>query len=210
MSGRDIVSQAVITRLPRYFRFLESLRQGGVERISSQELSGLMGVTASQIRQDFNNFGGFGQQGYGYNVEHLYQEIGKLMGVNREYQLIIAGEGRLERAIADYMNVEWSGFTCIGLFDFTNTFQTKDADGIPLYSFRDLPDFVKKNRVDIAVLAILGERALEAAKQLADSGIRAIWNFTHMELHLPKEVQVENVHIFDSLMRLTYKINQHT
>lgn len=208
MAGKEMISRAVITRLPRYFRYLGELRCNRIERISSQELSELMGVTASQIRQDLNNFGGFGQQGYGYNVDHLYQEIGKLMGIDRAYRMIIMGEGNLERSIARYIREAWDGFTCVGLFDITGKQPIEEEHEIPVCPVEKLPEFIRKHKVDIAALAVPKARAVAAAKLLVDSGIRAIWNFTRVELKVPEHVHVENVHILDSLMLLTYKMNQ--
>ncbi|MBQ7841756.1 MAG: redox-sensing transcriptional repressor Rex [Lachnospiraceae bacterium] len=203
------ISQAVISRLPRYLRYLGELKDEGVERISSQELSGLMNVTASQIRQDFNNFGGFGQQGYGYNVEYLYTEIGKILGLDKKHHLIIVGAGNLGQAIANYMNFERRGFIFTGMFDINPELFGKKIRGMEVRPMEEMADFVKQNNVDIAVLTIpKGEAVLVAAK-LSDVGIKAIWNFAHVDLAVPKEVQVENVHLSDSLMRLSYMIERY-
>lgn len=208
MSEKDI-SQAVIGRLPRYFRYLGELKDQGVERISSQELSRLMNVTASQIRQDFNNFGGFGQQGYGYNVEYLYNEIGKILGLDKTHHLIIVGAGNLGRALANYMNFERRGFIFTGIFDVNPALYGMKIRGIEVRPMEELEDFVRRNNVDIAVLTIPKEEAVTAARRLTGVGIKAIWNFAHVDLAVPEGVQVENVHLSDSLMRLSYTLNRY-
>lgn len=202
------ISQAVITRLPRYFRYLGELKDEGVERISSQELSKLMRVTASQIRQDFNNFGGFGQQGYGYNVEYLYIEIAKILGLNKEHHLIIIGAGNLGQALANYMNFEKRGFIFKGIFDINPHLVGKKIKNILVEPMENMPSFVKENNVDIAVLTIPKLCAVQVAEQLTSCGIKAIWNFAHIDLNVPDEVLVENVHLSDSLMKLSYNINR--
>ncbi len=202
------ISQAVITRLPRYFRYLGDLKDAGVERISSQELSKLMKVTASQIRQDFNNFGGFGQQGYGYNVEYLYIEIGKILGLHKEHHLIIIGAGNLGQALANYMNFEKRGFIFKGIFDINPKLVGKKIKNILVEPMENMPRFIKENNVDIAVLTIPKSCAVQVAEQLTSSGIKAIWNFAHIDLNVPEEVLVENVHLSDSLMKLSYNINR--
>lgn len=203
------ISQAVIGRLPRYFRYLGELKDEGVERISSQDLSGIMGVTASQIRQDFNNFGGFGQQGYGYNVGYLYAEIGKILGLDKTHRLIIVGAGNLGQALANYMNFERRGFIFTGLFDIDPALYGKQIRGIQVHPMEEMADFVRQNDVDIAVLTIPKAGAAQVAEQLVNVGIRAIWNFAHVDLAVPEGVQVENVHLSDSLMRLSYNINRY-
>lgn len=208
MADKEI-SQAVISRLPRYFRYLGELKDEGVERISSQELSGLMSVTASQIRQDFNNFGGFGQQGYGYNVEYLYNEIGKILGIDKTHHLIIVGAGNLGQALANYMNFERRGFIFTGLFDINPALYGKKIRGIQVRPMEEMADFVRQHNVDIAVLTIPKTQAVQVAGQLVGVGIKAIWNFAHVDLALPEHVQVENVHLSDSLMRLSYNIERY-
>lgn len=203
------ISQAVVSRLPRYFRYLGELKDEGIERISSQELSELMNVTASQIRQDFNNFGGFGQQGYGYNVEYLYEEIGKILGLDRQHNLVIIGAGNLGRALGNYTNFERRGFILRGIFDNAEEWIGKEVRGIKIMHTRELEQFVQSNHIDIAVLAIPKTGAVEIADKLAASGIKAILNFAHVDLHMPEGVQVENVHLSDSLMKLSYNINRY-
>ena len=208
MEGKEI-SQAVISRLPRYFRYLGELKDEGIERISSQELSDIMKVTASQIRLDFNNFGGFGQQGYGYKVEYLYEEIGKILGLDKKHNLIIIGAGNLGQALANYMNFERRGFLFKGMFDNNPSLYGKKIREMEVKPMEELSDFVKDNNIDIAVLTIPKTSAVAVAEQLVMDGIKGIWNFAHVDLNVPKNIQVENVHLSDSLMKLTYNINRY-
>ena len=205
MLEKDI-SQAVISRLPRYFRYLGELKDEGTERVSSQELSDIMQVTASQIRQDLNNFGGFGQQGYGYNVKYLYDEIGKIMGMSQQHNIIVVGAGKLGQALANYIKFEKRGFVIIGLFDVNPALKGISVRGIKVRMLDELEDFLKENQVDIATLTLPKEKADEVANMLVDLGINAIWNFAHLDLQLPDHVVVENVHLSDSLMQLSYNI----
>ena len=207
MENKEI-SQAVISRLPRYFRYLGELKDEGIERISSQELSDIMKVTASQIRQDFNNFGGFGQQGYGYKVEYLYEEIGKILGLDKTHNLIIIGAGNLGQALANYMNFERMGFLFKGMFDNNPALYGKKIRDMQVRPMEEMEQFVKENNIDIAVLTIPKTEARAVAEKLVRNGIRGIWNFAHVDLNVPKEIQVENVHLSDSLMKLTYNINR--
>ncbi|MGN0382188.1 MAG: redox-sensing transcriptional repressor Rex [Suilimivivens sp.] len=207
MENKEI-SQAVISRLPRYFRYLGELKDEGIERISSQELSDIMKVTASQIRQDFNNFGGFGQQGYGYKVEYLYEEIGKILGLDKTHNLIIIGAGNLGQALANYMNFERRGFLFKGMFDNNPALYGKKIRDMQVRPMEEMEQFVKENNIDIAVLTIPKNSARTVAEKLVRNGIRGIWNFAHVDLNVPKEIQVENVHLSDSLMKLTYNINR--
>lgn len=203
------ISQAVIGRLPRYFRYLGELRDDGVERISSQELSELMKVTASQIRQDFNNFGGFGQQGYGYNVEHLYKEIGKILGLDKTHKFIIIGAGNLGQALGNYMNFERRGFIFSGMFDLDPELVGQTIREVMVQPMENLECYIRDNNIDIAVLTIPKTSAVEVAEKLAQNGIKAIWNFAHVDLNVPQGIQVENVHLSDSLMKLSYNINRY-
>ncbi len=203
------ISQAVIGRLPRYFRYLGELKDEGVERISSQDLSELMKVTASQIRQDFNNFGGFGQQGYGYNVEYLYTEIGKILGLDKQHNFIIIGAGNLGRALGNYLNFERRGFIFKGMFDSNPALVGQDVRGIRVMSMEEMENFVQQNEIDIAVLTIPKTSAVEVAERLGNNGVKAIWNFAHVDLNVPEGIQVENVHLSDSLMKLSYNINRY-
>ncbi len=208
MENKEI-SQAVIGRLPRYFRYLGELKDQGIERISSQELSDIMDVTASQIRQDFNNFGGFGQQGYGYKVEYLYEEIGKILGLDKTHNLIIIGAGNLGQALANYMNFERRGFLFRGIFDNDPALYGKKIREMEVKPIEEMESFVRENQIDIAVLTIPKSSAESVAKRLVDNGIKGIWNFAHVDLDVPKRIQVENVHLSDSVMKLTYNIHRY-
>ena len=209
--GKEI-SQAVIRRMPRYYRYLGELLDEGVERISSNELSSRMQVTASQIRQDLNNFGGFGQQGYGYNVKYLYEEIGKIMGLNEKHNIIVIGAGNLGQALANYVKFEKLGFVIIGLFDVNPALKGTLVRGIEVRMLDELADFVKDHKVDIATLTMPKEAADSVADLVVSLGIHAIWNFAHVDLQvLDENVVVENVHLSDSLMQLSYNIvKSHT
>lgn len=200
------ISQAVIGRLPRYFRYLGELKDEGVERISSQDLSELMKVTASQIRQDFNNFGGFGQQGYGYNVEYLYNEIGKILGLDQQHNFIIVGAGNLGRALGNYMNFERRGFIFKGMFDQNPELVGRDVRGVRVLPMESLEHFIREHEIEIAVLTIPKTSAEDVAEQLVKYGIKGIWNFAHVDLNVPESIVVENVHLSDSLMKLSYGI----
>ncbi len=203
------ISQAVIGRLPRYFRYLGELKDEGIERVSSQELSDIMSVTASQIRQDLNNFGGFGQQGYGYNVGYLYEEIGKILGLDKEHNLIIIGAGHLGQALVNYMNFERRGFIFRGIFDNNSSICGKQIRNITVRPMHEMEQFVRDNDIDIAVLTIPKTGAVAVAEQLVSYGIKGIWNFAHVDLRVPKEIKVENVHLSDSLMKLSYNLSTH-
>ncbi len=207
MEEREI-SQAVIRRLPRYYRYLGELLEHGVERISSNDLSRRMKVTASQIRQDINNFGGFGQQGYGYNVKYLYTEIGKILGLEEDHRMIIIGAGNLGQALANYAAFEKRGFLLKGIFDVNPRLQGMTIRGVPVRMMEELGGFVKDNDVEIAALTIPKDKAVEVADLLVANGVRAIWNFAHTDLNLPEDVIVENVHLSESLMQLSYKISR--
>lgn len=207
MEGKEI-SQAVISRLPRYYRYLGELKDSGVERISSQDLSKLMKVTASQIRQDFNNFGGFGQQGYGYNVEYLYNEIAKILGLHTTHNLVIVGAGNLGQALANYVNFERRGFIVKGVFDINAELHGKEVRGIPIQPVENLEAFIQENEVDIAVLTIPKDGAVKTADILVKYNIKAILNFAHVDLNVPDHIVVENVHLSDSLMKLSYNIER--
>ncbi len=200
------ISIAVIRRLPRYYRYLGELLNHGVERISSKELSEKMGVTASQIRQDLNNFGGFGQQGYGYNVEYLYTEIGKILGVDTPNPMVIVGAGNLGQAIANYGDFGRRGFDIKALFDIDPKLVGKKIKGIPVLHTDELEGFVRDNDISIAAITLPKEAAPEVAARLVKWGIKAIWNFAPTDLSLPESVVQENVHLTESLMRLSFKL----
>ena len=201
------ISTAVIKRLPRYYRYLGELLEKDVVRISSKELSEKMNVTASQIRQDLNNFGGFGQQGYGYNVEYLYMEIGKILGLDRKYNLIIIGGGNVGQALAKYTDFERRNFFVQAIFDVNPELNGKTVRGIPIYMMDTLEEYIKNNTVDIVVLAIPKAQTTAVAADLERWGVKAIWNFAPTEVKVSKDVIVENVHLTESLMRLSYRLN---
>lgn len=205
MQGKEI-SLAVIQRLPRYYRYLGELLENDVVRISSKELSERMNVTASQIRQDLNNFGGFGQQGYGYNVEYLYTEIGKILGLDRRYNVIIIGAGNLGQALANYIDFERRGFFIKGIFDVNPRLEGISIRGVEIQMMDNLESFVKKNKIHIAALTIPKIKAPQTAKEIVDLGVKAIWNFAPVDLNLPSDVIVENVHLAESLMRISYTL----
>ncbi len=203
------ISQAVIRRMPRYYRYLGELLDDGVERISSNELSTRMRVTASQIRQDLNNFGGFGQQGYGYNVKYLYTEIGKILGLDTKHPMIILGAGNLGQALANYVDFEKRGFKLVGIFDVNPVLEGIAVRGIEIQMLSELPLFMKENLVEIAVLTLPKNKAREMADILIQNGVKAIWNFAHVDLDTPDDVIVENVHLSESLMTLSYNLSKY-
>ena len=203
------ISQAVIARLPRYFRYLGDLKEKGVERISSQELSGIMKVTASQIRQDFNNFGGFGQQGYGYNVKYLYNEIAKILGLDNVHNLVIIGAGKLGQAIANYSSFEKRGFIIKAMFDNNKDYFGRKVGDIEIMNVDELSDYLSNNNIDIAAITVPKEAVNPIADILVKCGIKAVWNFAPVDLELPRGIIVENVHLLDSLMQLSYNLTEY-
>lgn len=200
------ISSAVIRRLPRYYRYLGELIESGVQRISSKELSDKMKVTASQIRQDLNNFGGFGQQGYGYNVKYLYDEISKILGIDRTHNMIIVGAGNLGQALVNSGDFAKRGFLIKGVFDNNSALKNKKIGALKIRMMDELTDFIRENEIEIAALTIPKQAAKDVAKLVVDAGVKAIWNFAHTDLNLPEDVIVENVHLSESLMRLSYTI----
>ena len=205
--SKNVISDAVKRRLPRYYRFLSTLQEEKVERISSEDLSRRMGVTASQIRQDLNNYGGFGQQGYGYNVDRLKAELGKILGLDTPHHIIIIGAGNLGQALARYSNFQTRGLIVKGIFDADETLVGKQIGELTVMPMDALEDFVRENDISIATLAIPKGPAPEVAARLYNCGIRAFWNFAHVDLDLPEDAVSENVHLSDSLMQLTYWLN---
>ena len=208
MSKGSSVSISVIKRLPRYYRFLGELMKQKVTRISSRELSEKMGLTASQIRQDLNCFGGFGQQGYGYNIEELHNEIGKILGVDEGYKTILIGAGNLGRAIATHMNFEKRGCKLTGIFDINKAIKGELVAGLPIKHMDDLASFCKDNKPVVAILCIPKTAAQEIANKLIKIGITAFWNFSHYDLRVDfNNIIVENVHLGDSLLTLSYGVH---
>ncbi len=203
------ISIAVIKRLPKYLRYLLELMERGVIRTSSQELSSLTGFTASQIRQDLNNFGGFGQQGYGYNVKELYEEIKKIIGLDTTYHVIALGAGNLGHALTNNPSFERSGFTIRALFDVSDKLIGTKIRNAEVYHIDLLEEYLQKEQVDIAIITLPKDVASDCADKLAKLGVEAIWNFSPVDLHLPPNVMVEHVHLTDSLMTLAYKLNAY-
>ena len=201
------VSASVINRLPRYYRYLGELLKCGVERISSTELSEKMGITASQIRQDLNCFGGFGQQGYGYNVEYLYGEISCILGLNHGYTAILVGAGNIGRAFTQNTNFEKRGFRLIGIFDTDPAKIGMKVGNLTISDACGLKEFIKREKPTMAILAVPRAVVNRVAGELKDCGIRAFLNFSYAEISAGDGIAVENVHLSDSLMRLCYKIS---
>ncbi|EQI31242.1 redox-sensing transcriptional repressor Rex [Clostridioides difficile] len=208
MLGNKNISMAVIRRLPKYHRYLGDLLDRDIQRISSKELSDIIGFTASQIRQDLNNFGGFGQQGYGYNVEALHTEVGKILGLDRPYNAVLVGAGNFGQAIANYAGFRKAGFEIKALFDANprmiglkiREFEVLDSD--------TLEDFIKNNNIDIAVLCIPKNGAQEVINRVVKAGIKGVWNFAPLDLEVPKGVIVENVNLTESLFTLSYLMKE--
>lgn len=205
---KSTISNSVIKRLPRYYRFLGELIKQGITKMSSRELSERMGLTASQIRQDLNCFGGFGQQGYGYNLEELHNEIGKILGVDKGFKTILLGVGNLGRAIAGHMDFDSKGCKLIGVFDRDESLIGTTVGGFEIMAASQIEEFCKKNKPVVAVLCIPKASAQGIAEKLVTYGIKAFWNFSHYDLKLEhKDIIVENVHLGDSLMTLSYRVN---
>lgn len=209
MQNQKPVSMSVIRRLPRYYRFLSELSKSGVTRVSSKELSEKMGFTASQIRQDFNCFGGFGQQGYGYNVDALYEEIGKILGLDQGLKAILLGAGNLGMALVNYINFEEKGFRLIGIFEANEQLIGQTVRGIPIKASSQIEGFCREQHPDIAILCLPREVVEAEGDRLISYGIRGFWNFSHYDLSIKhKDIVVQNVHLGDSLMTLCYQVNE--
>ena len=200
------ISKAVIQRLPRYYRYLEDLMDQGIERISSGDLSRRMHLTASQIRQDLNNFGGFGQQGYGYNVFNLHEEIAKILKIDQVHSMIIVGAGHLGLALSNYTNFRKRGFDIKGVFDNNPKVIGQEAGGVKVSPMSEMKEIVEKNHIRLAALCIPKDAAVKIVDDLISYGVRGFWNFAHVDLEVPEHVVVENVHLSESLMRLSYRV----
>lgn len=198
------ISMAVIRRLPKYHRYLQELLDKDIKRISSKELSDIIGFTASQIRQDLNNFGGFGQQGYGYNVEELFNEIAKILGLSKTYRTIIVGAGNMGQALANYNSFEKFGFRLQGLFDINPRLIGLKIRDLEVYDMHDIHDYLMKNPVDIAYICTNRDAAQKVADNLVAGGVKGIWNFAPVDLKVPEGVIVENVHLIENLLTLSY------
>ncbi|NBI62291.1 redox-sensing transcriptional repressor Rex [Clostridiales bacterium] len=203
------ISNAVIKRLPRYRRYLKELQKKGVDKISSNEFSRLIGYTASQIRQDLNNFGGFGQQGYGYNVEGLYNEISAILGLDKEYRMIIVGAGNLGQAIANYTHYYKAGFVVCGIFDINPRLIGLKINDIEVMDYENIVEYVEQNQIDIGIICTTKDSAQEVADKLCFAGVKGLWNFAPVDLEVPDHVAIENVHLSDSLHSLAYHMNQN-
>ncbi|NLC45224.1 MAG: redox-sensing transcriptional repressor Rex [Clostridiales bacterium] len=204
---KNYVSEAVMRRMPKYYRYLTDMESNGIERISSKELSQRMGLTASQIRQDFNCFGGFGQQGYGYNVSELRQEIHNILGLTNDNNFIVIGAGNLGQALANYTGFEKEGFTVKALFDINPRLIGLSIRGIPVYDIDELETHIARNQVHMVAICTPKEKAQEIADKVIGCGIKAIWNFAAIDIATPPDVIVENVHLSDSLYTLSFRMN---
>ncbi len=208
MAKNAKISNAVIKRLPRYRRYLNELNKKGVDKISSHELSEIIGYTASQIRQDLNNFGGFGQQGYGYSVEGLYNEISAILGLDRGYKMVVVGAGNLGRAIVNHTYYYKTGFVIEGIFEVDPDLIGTEINGIAVMDYDNIVEFVEENDIDIGIICTTKEVAQEVADKLCFAGVRGLWNFAPIDIETPSHVAVENVHISDSLHALAYHMNR--
>lgn len=208
MQPHKNISLAVIKRLPSYYRYLEDTLDDGITRISSKDLSKRMGVTASQIRQDLNNFGCFGQQGYGYNTELLYGEIKKILGLEKQYSMIIIGAGNIGQALVNHISFQKRGFNFTAVFDVNPKLIGLTIQGIEVFGANFLSDYLSSTHVDIAVLSLPGNSASDIAQKVIAGGVKGIWNFSNIDIKAPDDVKVENVHLMDSLMTLSYKLNE--
>jgi len=201
------ISNAVIRRLPKYRRYLEDLLNRKIYRISSKDLSELIGFTASQIRQDLNNFGGFGQQGYGYNVKELYEEIGKILGIDKAYIVVIVGTGNLGQAIANYTHFYRTGFIVNAMFDVNPKLIGLRINGVEVMDAEHLEDYLKENSIDIGIICTNKESAQEVATTFCEGGVKGVWNFAPVDIEVCENMILENVHLSDSLHTLAYFIN---
>ncbi len=207
MKDRNI-SLAVIRRLPKYHRYLKELLDNDIKRISSKELSKIIGFTASQIRQDLNNFGGFGQQGYGYNVEDLYSEIGKILGLTRTYNTVIVGAGNLGQALANYSSFDRLGFSLTGMFDINPKIIGLTINDVKVMDMDQFESFVNANQVEIVYICTNRDGAQDVADRIQQTEIKAIWNFAPIDLRVKEDVIVENVHLIDNLLTLSYFLKE--
>ena len=203
------ISNAVIKRLPRYRRYLKELKRKGVDKISSNEFSRLIGYTASQIRQDLNNFGGFGQQGYGYSVDGLYNEISAILGLDKKYKMVIMGAGNLGQAIANHTYYYKTGFVVDSIFEVNPRLIGIKINDIEVRDYENLVEYVEENQIDIGVICTTKEVAQEVADKLCFAGVKGLWNFAPIDIETPPHVAEENVHLSDGLHSLAYHINKN-
>ena len=202
------ISMAVVRRLPKYHRYLSELKKNDVKRVSSQELSRITGFTASQIRQDLNCFGGFGQQGYGYNVDDLHQQISKILGLDKIYKTVIVGAGNLGQAIVNYTFFEKSGFVPQAIFDVNPRLIGLKINDIKVHDVENLESFVKDNGIDIGIICTPKSQCQKVAEALAKGGVQAIWNFAPSDVSVPDDIIVENVHLSESLFTISYLLKE--
>ena len=207
MKKQAKISNAVIKRLPRYRRYLKELRKKGVDKISSNEFSTLIGYTASQIRQDLNNFGGFGQQGYGYSVDGLYHEISAILGLDKQYQLVVVGAGNLGQAIVNQTYYYKSGFIVSAIFEVNPKLIGLRINDIEVMDYENIVEYVEENEIDIGIICTTMDAAQEVADKLCFAGVKGLWNFAPVDIETPGHVAIENVHLTDSLYSLAYHIN---
>lgn len=208
MKDKPKISNAVIKRLPRYRRYLKELQKKGVDKISSNEFSALIGYTASQIRQDLNNFGGFGQQGYGYNVSALYNEISAILGLDKEYKMVVVGAGNLGQALANHTHYYKSGFVVKAIFEINPRLIGMSINDIRVMDYEGIVNYVEENDIDIGIICTTKDSAQEVADKLCFAGIKGIWNFAPVDIEVPRHVALENMHLTDSLHALAYHMNR--
>lgn len=208
MDKHEKISPAVIRRLPKYYRYLGELTKLGVNKTSSRELSEMTGFSASQIRQDLNNFGGFGQQGFGYDVENLRNEIAKILGLDKKYKIVIVGAGNIGQAIANYTGFYEADYEVVALFDKNPKLIGMSIRNAMIMDSDDIESFLQKEKVDIVVICTPKSVSQQVAEQVVQCGIKAIWNFAPKDLKMPDDVHVENVHLNESLFSLTYYYNK--
>lgn len=203
MRENNVISDAVIKRMPKYYSQLKQLEEKGVAKVSSSTLASLLGITASQVRQDFYNFGGFGQQGYGYDVKNLRKEITQILGLDKTYNMIIIGAGHIGRALAGYKGFVKEGFEIKAMFDINVT--DKEYNSVPIYHIDTLEEYLHNNKIDFAVIATQASSAYDVANKVVEMGIKNIWNFAPVDLKIPGDVVIENISMSESLFVLSYR-----
>ena len=208
MEKKKNVSMAVIKRMPKYYRYLGELVKNDVDRISSKELGEKIGFTASQIRQDLNNFGDFGQQGYGYNVKELHNQIGTILGVGKEYNAVLIGAGNIGQAIANYSRFTDIGLGITAIFDANPKLVGMRIRDVEIKDIDELKEYLEENNIDMGILCVPRIHAQRACDVLVNGGVKGIWNFAPIDLHVPETVKVENVHLSESLLTLVYQMNK--
>lgn len=208
MEKNKNISMAVIKRLPKYYRYLEELMKNDVDRISSKELGEKIGFTASQIRQDLNCFGDFGQQGYGYNVKELYSQISSILGLDRGYEAALVGAGNIGQAVSNYSRFENLGFKITAIFDANPKLIGMRIRNVEIMDIDEMTSVLDKHKIDIGIICVPRKNAQSVADELIKGGVRAIWNFAPVDLIVPDYVKVENVHLSESLLTLIYLLNE--